>query len=56
MNYSHYILVCGGSACESSHSVRIYENLIEEAKKPAFTIKSESLRPAVSAFVKKALS
>ena len=33
MNYTHYILVCGGSACESSHSVRIYENLVEEVKK-----------------------
>lgn len=33
MNYSHYILVCGGSACESSRSVQIYEKLIEESKK-----------------------
>jgi len=32
MSYSHYILVCGGSACESSRSVQIYENLITEAK------------------------
>ncbi len=32
MAYSHYILVCGGSACESSRSVQIYENLITEAK------------------------
>ena len=32
MAYSHYILVCGGSACESSAAKKIYENLIAEAK------------------------
>ncbi len=32
MAYSHYILVCGGTACESSSSKKIYENLKIEAK------------------------
>ncbi|MBQ9494050.1 MAG: NADH-quinone oxidoreductase subunit NuoF [Treponema sp.] len=32
MAYSHYILVCGGSACESSAAKKIYENLLVEAK------------------------
>ncbi|HAH62711.1 MAG TPA: NADH-quinone oxidoreductase subunit J/K, partial [Treponema sp.] len=32
MAYSHYILVCGGTACESSSSKKIYENLKTEAK------------------------
>src|SRR5574344_2073984 len=32
MAYSHYILVCGGTACESSNSKKIYENLQKEAK------------------------
>ncbi len=32
MAYTHYILVCGGTACESSSSDEIYKNLIEEAK------------------------
>ncbi|MBP3710520.1 MAG: NADH-quinone oxidoreductase subunit NuoF [Treponema sp.] len=32
MAYSHYILVCGGSACESSAAKKIYENLLAEAK------------------------
>ena len=32
MAYSHYILVCGGTACESSSSKLIYENLKKEAK------------------------
>ncbi len=32
MAYSHYILVCGGSACESSNSILILENLKKEAK------------------------
>lgn len=39
MAYSHYILVCGGSACESSNSKLIYENLIKEAK--AFGVDGE---------------
>ncbi|MFA6937451.1 MAG: NADH-quinone oxidoreductase subunit NuoF [Treponema sp.] len=32
MAYSHYILVCGGTACESSSSKLIFENLKKEAK------------------------
>lgn len=32
MAYSHYILVCGGTACESSQSVQIYENLTAAVK------------------------
>jgi len=32
MAYSHYILVCGGTACESSSSRTIFENLKKEAK------------------------
>jgi NADH:ubiquinone oxidoreductase subunit F (NADH-binding)/(2Fe-2S) ferredoxin/NAD-dependent dihydropyrimidine dehydrogenase PreA subunit len=32
MAYSHYILVCGGTACESSSSKKIYENLKAEAQ------------------------
>jgi NADH-quinone oxidoreductase subunit F/NADP-reducing hydrogenase subunit HndC len=31
-NYTHYIMVCGGTACESSSSLQIYENLVAEAK------------------------
>lgn len=32
MAYKNYILVCGGTACESSKSEEIYKNLIAEAK------------------------
>ena len=32
MAYSHFILVCGGTACESSNSKLIFENLKKEAK------------------------
>jgi NADH:ubiquinone oxidoreductase subunit F (NADH-binding)/(2Fe-2S) ferredoxin len=32
MAIRNYILVCGGSACESSHGGEIYDNLIAEAK------------------------
>ena len=33
MAYTHFILVCGGSACESSSSNAIYQRLLEEAAK-----------------------
>ncbi|MDR2482524.1 MAG: NADH-quinone oxidoreductase subunit NuoF [Treponema sp.] len=33
MAYNHYILTCGGTACESNKGVEIYENLIAEAQK-----------------------
>ena len=32
MAYTHYILVCGGTGCESSNSDGIYKSLISEAK------------------------
>ena len=32
MAYTHFILVCGGTGCESSKSDEIYKNLIAEAK------------------------
>lgn len=32
MAYNHYILVCGGTGCESSNADGIYNNLITEAK------------------------
>ncbi|GHT99142.1 NADH dehydrogenase [Spirochaetia bacterium] len=33
MAYNHYILVCGGTACESNKGHEIYEALISEAEK-----------------------
>ncbi len=32
MAFTHFILVCGGTGCESSNSDLIYKNLIQEAK------------------------
>ncbi len=32
MAFRNYILVCGGTACESSHADQIYQNLLEECK------------------------
>jgi NADH:ubiquinone oxidoreductase subunit F (NADH-binding)/(2Fe-2S) ferredoxin/NAD-dependent dihydropyrimidine dehydrogenase PreA subunit len=32
MAYNHYILVCGGTACESNKGAEIYERLITEAE------------------------
>ncbi|MDR0602135.1 MAG: NAD(P)H-dependent oxidoreductase subunit E [Treponema sp.] len=39
MAYNHYILTCGGTACESSKGAEIYERLIAEAEKQ--NVKSE---------------
>ncbi|MEA5106086.1 MAG: NADH-quinone oxidoreductase subunit NuoF [Sphaerochaeta associata] len=36
MAFRNYILVCGGTACESSRSDQIYQNLIEECKAQGF--------------------
>ncbi|MDR0732190.1 MAG: SLBB domain-containing protein, partial [Treponema sp.] len=33
MPYSHYILTCGGTACESNKGIEIYERLNQEAEK-----------------------
>ncbi|MDR1949487.1 MAG: NADH-quinone oxidoreductase subunit NuoF [Spirochaetaceae bacterium] len=33
MAYNHYILTCGGTACESNKGAEIYESLISEAEK-----------------------
>ena len=33
MAYNHYILTCGGTACESNKGAEIYTQLVEEAKK-----------------------
>jgi NADH-quinone oxidoreductase subunit F/NADP-reducing hydrogenase subunit HndC len=33
MAYNHYILTCGGTACESNKGAEIYAKLIEEAEK-----------------------
>jgi len=32
MAYKNFILVCGGTGCESSRSDEIYRNLIKEAE------------------------
>jgi NADP-reducing hydrogenase subunit HndC len=32
MAFRNYILVCGGTACESSHADQIYQNLVKECK------------------------
>lgn len=32
MALRNYVLVCGGSGCESSHSDQIYQALVEECK------------------------
>ena len=33
MAYNHYILTCGGTACESNRGIEIYEKLIAEAER-----------------------
>jgi len=48
MAYNHYILVCGGTACESNKSDNIYRNLLAEAEKQlrsAVSISSQPVQP-----------
>ncbi|WP_024467892.1 NADH-quinone oxidoreductase subunit NuoF [Treponema pedis] len=53
MSYSHYILVCGGSACESSRSVQIYENLITEAKNAGISDEVKIIKTGCFGFCEK---
>jgi NADH-quinone oxidoreductase subunit F/NADP-reducing hydrogenase subunit HndC len=53
MAYNHYILVCGGSACESSRSDQIYNNLITEAKAAGVTEQVQIVKTGCFGFCEK---
>ncbi|MBE6344524.1 MAG: NADH-quinone oxidoreductase subunit NuoF [Spirochaetaceae bacterium] len=53
MAYTHYILVCGGTGCESSSSDEIYKNLLEAAKKHGVADKAQIVKTGCFGFCEK---
>lgn len=53
MAYNHYILVCGGTGCESSNADGIYNNLVAEAKKAGVLDKVQIVKTGCFGFVKR---
>jgi NADH-quinone oxidoreductase subunit F/NADP-reducing hydrogenase subunit HndC len=51
--YTHYILTCGGTACQSNKGVAIYEGLIAEAKKQGVAGKVEVIKTGCFGFCEK---
>jgi NADH:ubiquinone oxidoreductase subunit F (NADH-binding)/(2Fe-2S) ferredoxin len=53
MAYTHYILVCGGTGCESSNADGIYNNLQAEAKAAGVTDKVQIVKTGCFGFCEK---
>jgi NADH:ubiquinone oxidoreductase subunit F (NADH-binding)/(2Fe-2S) ferredoxin len=53
MAYTHYILVCGGTGCESSNAGDIYNNLIAEAKNAGVLDKVQIVKTGCFGFCEK---
>jgi NADH:ubiquinone oxidoreductase subunit F (NADH-binding)/(2Fe-2S) ferredoxin len=53
MAYTHYILVCGGTGCESSNASGIYSNLIAEAKAAGVIDKVQIVKTGCFGFCEK---
>ncbi len=53
MAFTHYILVCGGTGCESSNADLIYKNLLEEAKKLGVEDKVQIVKTGCFGFCEK---
>ena len=53
MAYTHYILVCGGTGCESSNADGIYNNLLAEAKAAGVTDKVQIVKTGCFGFCEK---
>jgi NADH-quinone oxidoreductase subunit F/NADP-reducing hydrogenase subunit HndC len=53
MAYNHYILVCGGTGCESSNADGIYNNLITEAKAAGVIDKVQIVKTGCFGFCEK---
>ncbi len=53
MAYNHYILVCGGTGCESSNADGIYNNLITEAKSAGVLDKVQIVKTGCFGFCEK---
>ncbi|MDR1248518.1 MAG: NADH-quinone oxidoreductase subunit NuoF [Treponema sp.] len=50
---THYILTCGGTACQSNKGVEIYDGLIAEAKKQGVADKVEVIKTGCFGFCEK---
>jgi len=53
MGYNHYILVCGGTGCESGKGDEIYRNLISEAEKQGVKDKVQIVKTGCFGFCEK---
>lgn len=53
MAFTHYILVCGGSGCESSNADAIYKNLVAEAKNFGVSDKVQIVKTGCFGFCEK---
>ena len=53
MAYNHYILVCGGTGCESSNAGGIYNNLVAEAKAAGVLDKVQIVKTGCFGFCEK---
>jgi NADH-quinone oxidoreductase subunit F/NADP-reducing hydrogenase subunit HndC len=53
MAYNHYILVCGGTGCESSNADGIYNNLLSEAKAAGVIDKVQIVKTGCFGFCEK---
>jgi NADH-quinone oxidoreductase subunit F/NADP-reducing hydrogenase subunit HndC len=51
--YTHYILTCGGTACQSNKGVEIYEGLMAEAKKQGLAAKVQVIKTGCFGFCEK---
>lgn len=53
MAFTHYILVCGGTGCESSNADGIYKNLLAEAKEAGVADKVQIVKTGCFGFCEK---
>lgn len=53
MAYSHYLLVCGGTGCESSKADDIYGNLLSEVESAGFTGQVQVVKTGCFGFCEK---
>ncbi|MDR2717599.1 MAG: NADH-quinone oxidoreductase subunit NuoF [Treponema sp.] len=53
MAYNHYILTCGGTACESNKGAEIYEKLIAEAEKQGVKAEVQIVKTGCFGFCEK---
>src|SRR5574344_126608 len=53
MAFTHYILVCGGTGCESSNADEIFKNLVAEAKNFGVSDKVQIVKTGCFGFCEK---